>query len=161
MIACNLVLLAAGWTMAVYAYPRLPHKIPLWLPFAGQPVIQAQKSWLFFLYPAAQTLFFVFFAAAGLRHVKKRINASIPLKLTAKIKTAAANLEREHLFLSLIFFNLVFIHIHRSLILLAHNIESGVSLVYFGSLFAIILLLIPLFNLKKRMLISGRNRESL
>jgi hypothetical protein len=58
--------------------------------------------------------------------------------------------------LTLIFFNLIFIHIQRSLILLSHNIEKGVDTYYFYSLFGIIFLLILYYRLREKILLKKK-----
>lgn len=140
LLILNGVLLCAGWVLTLYAYPRLPQKIPFWLNFDKQQAYLCEKSLAFFFYPAAQSLFFIFFLLTG------RILAS-------KIEDSwKQTLSKEHTNLSLIFFNLIFIHIERSLILLAHEIERGVDTYYFYSLFGIILILIPYYRLRTRIL---------
>ena len=59
---------------------------------------------------------------------------------------------KEMVFLILIFFNLIFIHIQRSLILLARGVERGVSELYFYSLFGIILALIPVYQIRAKIM---------
>ena len=125
--------------MVLYAYPRLPQKIPLWLNLLGQQHIFVKKSPLFFLYILAQTLFFVFFYVLA-RKISSRIAVSW-----------RADLLKEYVFLTLIFINLIFIHVQRSLILVARQVESGVDKFYFYSLFGIILILIPYFRMRVRL----------
>jgi hypothetical protein len=55
-------------------------------------------------------------------------------------------------YLVLIFFQVIFIHIQRSLIFSAHNIQQGVDEFYFLFLLVIILLLIPFFRFRERVL---------
>jgi hypothetical protein len=125
--------------MVLYAYPRLPQKIPLWLDLLGQQHIFVTKSPLFFVYILAQTLFFVFFYLLA-RKISSRIAVSW-----------RASLLKEYVFLTLIFINLIFIHVQRSLILVARQVESGVDKFYFYSLFGIILILIPYFRMRVRL----------
>jgi len=134
--------------MAFYAYPRLPQKMPLWLNFFGQQTIMMDKSPLFFIYPLAQTLFCLFFMVAARILSSKEV---IPWK---------ARLLKEYVYLSLIFFNLIFIHIHRSLIFLAHQVGKSVDKFYFYSLFGIILVLIPYYHMLEKMYIK-KHREGL
>jgi len=124
--------------MVIVAYPKLPQRIPLWLDLFEQQHIMVKKSPLFFLYILAQTLFFVllFYLA---RKISSRIKASWE-----------AEIFKEYVYLTLIFFNLIFIHVQRSLILVAHQVEKGVDKLYFYSLFGIILILIPYFRLRKK-----------
>lgn len=135
----NGILLAAAWIMSLYAYPRLPRKIPLWLNFFGQQDMMMKKSPLFFLYPVIQIFFFLAFLIIA-RIVSSR--SPVPWK---------AYLLKESIYLVLIFVNLIFIHIQRSFILLAHNVEQGVHKFYFYSLFVIILALIPYYRMRAKL----------
>ncbi len=74
--------------------------------------------------------------------------------LNQKKKKLLGELKKEIAFLALIFFNLIFIHIHRSLILLAHEVEKGVEPKYFYSIFVIIIILIPYYHMRKRMILK-------
>ncbi len=136
LLIFNWILLGAAWTMAIYSYPRLPQKIPLWLNFFSQQPTLLEKSPLFFIYLLAQTLFFIFFLI-----VTRKISSrdKVPWK---------AHVLKEYVYLTLIFFNLIFIHVQRSLILLAHQVEEGVDKFYFYMLFAIILILIPYYRIR-------------
>lgn len=143
LIMANILLLCLGWIMAFYAYPRLPARIPLWISFFDQPVMQANKSLLFLIYPMAQTLFFLaFWRISKIRYFRSFSQDEIPY----------VQLKKEYVFLVLIFFNLIFIHLQRSIILMAHKIEKGISEYYFYSLFGILLILIPYYRLRKKVL---------
>lgn len=136
LLVCNIILLCAGSIMVVYAFPRLPAQIPLWLDLFDQQHIFVKKSPLFFLYILAQILFFLFFFF-------------LARKASSKMKVSwRAEIFMEYVYLTLIFFNLVFIHVQRSLILVAHQAEQGVDKFYFYSLFGIILILIPYYRIR-------------
>jgi len=135
------VLLGVAWVMVLYSYPRLPQEIPLWLNFFGQPVILAKKSLLFFIYISVQTLFFLFFLL-----ITKKISSSMP--------SWKGKIFKEFAYLSLIFFNLIFIHIQSSLILMAHKLVKGVEKFYFLTLFAILLMLIPYYKMRIKMFLE-------
>lgn len=139
LLIFNCLLLAAGWTMALYAYPRLPKKIPLWLNFFGQQPILMKKSPLFFIYLLAQTLFLIIFLIVARKMSSKTM---VPWK---------AHILKESVYLTLIFFNLIFIHVQRSIILVAHQVEKGVDKYYFYLLFGIILILIPYYRIRVRL----------
>ncbi len=139
MFVFNGILLCAGWVMVIVAYPKLPQKIPLWLDLFKQQHIMVKKSPLFFLYIMAQTLFFIL-----LFYLARKISSRIT-------NSREAELFKEYVYLTLIFFNLIFIHVQRSLILVAHHVEKGVDKLYFYSLFGIILILIPYFRLRKKL----------
>jgi len=144
----NCILLCVGWVMVLYAYPRLPQKIPLWLDLLGQQHIFVTKSPLFFLYILAQTLFFIFFYFLA-RKISSRIAVSWREELF-----------KEYVYLTLIFFNLIFIHVQRSLILVARQVERGVDKFYFYSLFGIILILIPYFRMRVRLSRRWKEEET-
>lgn len=162
LLMANLLLLCAGWVMAFYSYPRLPQNMPLWINFLGQPVINVKKSMLFFIYPLVQTIFYVvFWQISRIKSDQKRIQRKFP-SVSEKNLIVYTRLKKEFVFLVLIFFNLIFIHLQRSIILLAHKIEEGISEYYFYSLFGIILILIPYFRLKRKLVLTrmiNRSKE--
>jgi hypothetical protein len=131
--------LGTAAVMAFYAYPRLPQKIPLWLNFFGQQSVIADKSPLFFMYLLAQALFFIFFL------VMTRKIAS------GKMAPWKAPIFKEYVYLTLIFFNLIFIHVQRSIILAARQVTQGIDKYYFYLLFAIILVLIPYYRIRVKL----------
>jgi len=122
--------------MAFYAYPRLPQKIPLGLNFFGQQTIMTEKSPLFFIYLLAQTLFLIFFLVMT-RKISSR-----------KMPPWKSRIFKEYVYLTLIFFNLIFIHVQRTIILVAHQVAEGVDKYYFYLLFGIILVLIPYYRIR-------------
>ena len=146
----NVLLLCLGWIMAIYAYPRLPTKIPTWINLLGQQTLFMKKSILFFIYPLVQNVFCIGFWRLSKFKNKKRFTDNPPLK--SKVKILLSRLEKEYVLLVLIFFNLIFIHLQRSLILVSHGIEKGVSGYYFLSLFGIILILIPYYRIRKKLI---------
>lgn len=152
--AANLVLVSAGWAAALFAYPRLPAKIPLWFNFFGEQAFLQPKSPLFFIYAAGQTLFCLFFILSFrflLNRPRKERKDQIPGP-DKKVRTDPFG--EEMALLALIFFNLVFIHIQTSLIYIAYKLEKGYNPYYFLMLFAVILLLIPYYRLRVRMYIK-------
>lgn len=151
LFAANVLLLTLSWIMALIAYPRLPQEMPLWINFFKQQTILVKKSLLFFLYPLSQTLFFVFFWWLS------RVNFSAGLPPTSQyslseVKPLYTNLRKEFIFLTLIFFHLIFIHLQKSLIFLAHNVGEGVNRFYFCLLIVIILILILNFRLRAKLI---------
>ncbi len=101
-----------------------------------------EKSPLFFIYLLVQTLFFIFFL------VVTRIITS------RKMVPWKATIFKEYVYLTLIFFNLIFIHIQKSLILVSHQVAQGVDKYYFYLLFGIILVLIPYYRIRLRLFIK-------
>jgi hypothetical protein len=128
--------------MAFHAYPRLPQKIPLRLYFFGQEPFMTEKSPLFFIYLLVQILFFIFFL------VVTRIISS------RKIAPWKAPIFKEYAYLTLVFFNLIFIHLQKSLILVSHQVAQGVDRYYFYLLFGIILVLIPYYRIRIKLFIK-------
>ena len=132
----NVILAGTGWVMAVYAYPQLPGRIPLWFDIHGQACCIRDKSLLYFMIPLVQTAFFLGFSL-------------VARAVSAKVKDhRIGQVYKESVYLSLIFFNLVFIHIQRGLVFMAHEIPGGINTFYFYALFVIILVLIPYHRLR-------------
>ena len=149
----NWILLATGWIAALYAYPRLPQIIPFWLNFFGQPNILMNKSLIFFIYPLSQTLFCIsFFVAVKITSSRHFVLRKVRNVHTEQNWRALTELKKEFIYLSLIFFNLIFIHIQTSLIFLAHQTEKGFNKFYFFTLFIIILILIPYYRMRLKIL---------
>ena len=152
LLVANGILLTLGWIMALYNYPRLPQEMPLWINFFKQQIILMKKSLLFFLYPLMQTLFCLGFWWLS------RINFSLKFPPEgqkysfSQVKKLYSNLRKEFIYLILIFFNLIFIHLQRSLILIAHNLQKGVNKYYFSMLLGIILMLILNYRLRLKLL---------
>jgi uncharacterized membrane protein len=143
LFSFNMILLAISWVMAIYAYSRLPARMPLWINFFGREPSLSAKSPVFLLYVVGQTLlvaFVILFIRVRLR--RQNPNKSLPVR----------NLREEFILLALIFFQLLFIHVQRSLILMAHGIESGIRPFYFYSVVGIIFLLIPLYRMRLKIL---------
>ena len=143
LLSFNLILLAISWFMAFYAYARLPSQMPLWLNFLGDEPILSAKSPVFFIYVLVQTLLFVtFISAIQIKH--RREKSSQP--------SSILSLQKEIVLLVSIFFQLIFIHLQRSLILLAHGLEKGIRPYYFYSVIGIILILIPYYHMRLKAL---------
>jgi uncharacterized membrane protein len=136
----NCILVVVSWILALYSYPRLPEQMPFWINFLGQPPMLANKSPVFFVYPIVQTLFVFFFI--GIAQI---------LSLREK-ETWRKKLLKDYVLLSLIFFNLIFIHVLSSLILLAHQIGEGINRTYFFMIFIVILILIPYYRTRAKLL---------
>jgi len=79
-----------------------------------------------------------------------------PGEFSPALEVALTNLKKELVLLLMIFFNLVFIHIQRSLIWLAHGRGTGVNKFYFFSLLVIILLLLPYYRFTRNLIRRGR-----
>lgn len=156
LFLANLLLLSLAWIMAFYSYPRLPHRMPLWINFFKQQTILMEKSPLFFLYPLVQSVFCLcFWLFSRIDKIPEFMSTREEMSFP-EMKKSFSKLRKEFIYLALIFFNLIYIHLQKSLILLAHKIAEGVDKLYFSTLFVIILLLIPLYRLRIKLLISKK-----
>ncbi|MDI6698013.1 MAG: hypothetical protein QME85_03630 [Candidatus Saccharicenans sp.] len=150
LVLFNLTLLVVSWAMMLRAYPQLPQEIPYWLNLAGQEILRTPKSPLLFIYPVAQSLFLIVFWLAGSVWVRKPDRpAEMP-----ELQAALTDLKKELVLLFMIFFNLIFIHIQRSLIWLARGAGAGVNKFYFFSLIIIILLLVPYYRFRRTLIMK-------
>ena len=160
----NVVLLAVSWIMLLYAYPRLPALIPLWLALKGNSFLYP-KSILIFLYPLGETLFNVLFLKLARVRVALFSRRTAVEKKNSSSETGPSRLRAEFALLAMIFFNLIFIHVERSLILVAHQVEKGMNPFYFVMLFLVLLILIPYYRIremveKKQWLVKGNKRKN-
>jgi len=156
LLFANGLLLSLGWILALYAYPRLPEEIPFWINFFNQQILLMKKSIFFFLYPVGQTFFCLFFWLLSRKDVSGGWLGIGGEYSVSEKKSLFMNLRKEFIYLVLIFFNLIFIHLQRSLIFLAHNVEEGLDKFYFFLLFVIILALIPYYRLRKKLLLRKK-----
>ena len=152
----NLLLLGVAWIEAVYAFIRMPLKIPLWLNLFGSPVMLMDKSPMFFLYPVLQTLYVaVFLALAKWCPLEKLIHGAQEKRFPDPVKPALRAIKDEFTLLALIFFSMIFIHIQTSLIYLAYEVEKGFSKSYFFGLIILLILLIPYYRMRARMILRS------
>ncbi len=152
------LLLLVTWVMSVYAYSRLPQDMALWKSFWVKDVLWTKKSPVFFVYPVAQTVIFFaiwslarafFFQMSGLEKEKPASSRD------EEVEVRLLDLKKETISLVLIFFNLILIHLQTSLVLLSHRLVSGINLFYVGMLFAVLLILIPYYAVRRRMLLRA------
>jgi uncharacterized membrane protein len=148
------LLLAVSWVMSLYAYHRLPEEMALWSSFWRGEVIWADRSLLFFLFPAVQTLlFFLFLGAARILVFRKSRPGPRTPVLERERAARLQDLRKEVTYLVLIFVNLIFIHLQTSLILLSHQLGRGINRFYVLMLLGVILILIPYYYMRARMLL--------
>jgi len=105
--------------------------------------MSAEKSPFFFSYAFFQTLLVIIFLV--IIHLKHRREKD-------RVPSSVHDLQKEFILLVLIFFQLIFIHIQRSLVLMAHRVEQGIRPFYFYSVFGIILILIPYYRMRLKAL---------
>jgi len=145
---CNGLLLIAGWAMAIIAYPRLPSSILLWINFFHQSPLRFEKNLAFFIYPFTQLILALVFGLVSLRPI-------IPAKIdNGQLRRRLKYLWQEQAWTALIFFNLILIHLQRSLIFLSHGLKEGLQPTYFLVLFVLLFFLIPAYRLRTKMEMS-------
>jgi hypothetical protein len=136
LVALNIVLLAAAWTMALYAYPRIPAVMAAPVSLLGLRLGSKTKSFLFYLCPVVQTLLTMAAVIVG------RVAA-----LRARDARRAA-LCREHVALAMIFVNVIFIHFERNVISLAAVGQSSINTAYLVALAVIVFLIYVIYRLR-------------
>lgn len=139
LLIFNGILLLAGWVLALVAYPRLPEQIPFWLSWGGEGPALYPRSPLFFLYPFLQVVVFSLLFALAHRRMRRFRNPG------------KSPIFQEYAYLTLIFVNLMFIHVMRNLIELAHGVGRGVDTLHFLGLLAVIGMLIPYYRVRLKM----------
>lgn len=147
LIISNLLLLIAGWAMAIIAYPRLPSTILLYINFFHQSPLRFEKNEVFFVYPLAQLFLTLAFSFVSLRPKIPKIN-------NEQLRRRLQHLWQEQAWTALIFFNLILIHVQRSLIFLSHGLREGLQPTYFLILFMLLFFLIPAYRLRMKMEMS-------
>lgn len=154
LLYANILLLGISWLMFFYAYPRLPSRMPLWLNFLGQESIEGNKSPFLVIYPLAQTVFWLLYVAIARWAIQtkggRRLEAGS--QMNDKSRESLSSLKTEFVYLVLIFFNLLFIHIQRTLILVAHRKQQGIDVYYFAVIIAVILVLIPYYRIRVKLI---------
>jgi uncharacterized membrane protein len=155
LIIANGVLVVMAWVAALYTYPRLPQKIALWFSARSRALLMAKKSLLFFLYPLAQT-FFIFGVAFLVQrfYFHKRYAAEKFGVADGEKRASLLELDKEFLWLALIFFNLIFIHLQTSVILLSRGIWSGTNPYYFYAIFGILIMLVPYYKARRKLFLK-------
>ncbi len=154
LLYANILLLGISWLMFFYAYPRLPSRMPLWLNFLGQESMEGNKSPFLVIYPLAQTVFWLLYVAIARWAIQtkggRRLEAES--QMNDKSRESLSSLKTEFVYLVLIFFNLLFIHIQRTLILVAHRKQQGIDVYYFAVIIAVILVLIPYYRIRVKLI---------
>jgi hypothetical protein len=152
--AANWVLLGVSWGMSLYAYPRLQGEMASWPSVWQFNQAMVEKSMAFFLNPVLQTVFFFGFLALI---QKLSIRAAIsPGRAEPPGDQRAGRLRglrNEVACLALIFFNLVFIHLQTSRILVSHRLAAGINRTYFIMLFLVLIILVPYYRLRRQIVL--------
>jgi len=154
------LLLVVSWVMSVYAYPKLPEVAALWTSLWSSDAVKGTKSAAFFVYPIAQTLFFLASLAAAKMFFSRGSGLDSEGSLSGNDgKDRLLALKKEVASLGLIFLNLVFIHLQTSLILISHGLATGINRFYFAMLLAVLLMLIPYYRVRRQMLRTDSRYE--
>jgi hypothetical protein len=152
--AANWVLLGVSWGMSLYAYRRLQGEMASWPSVWQFNQAMVGKSIAFFLNPVLQTVFFFgFLALAQKIFIQAPISpdsADPPGDLRAGRLRCLKN---EVSCLALIFFNLVFIHIQTSRILVSHRLAAGINRTYFIMLLLVLIILVPYYRLRRQIVL--------
>jgi hypothetical protein len=147
------LLLAVSWVMSVYAYSRLPREMLDWSSLWRGQAIWRARSVLFFIYPLAQTVVFLaWFVLARAVFIKSDSSAGGGGTAPSGGERRLVELKKETNYLGLIFVNLVFIHLQTTLILVSHGLATGVNRFYFAMLLVVLVMLIPYYRIRRRML---------
>jgi hypothetical protein len=154
------LLLGVSWVMSLYAYPRLPAQVAIWTTLWSSDAVREVKSAAFFVYPLAQTLFFLAFLGLA-KALFFRVSGSDPEERSPgnEGKERLLALKKEVAYLALIFLNLVFIHLQTSLILISHGLATGINRFYFAMLLVVLLMMIPYYRVRRQMLRAASNHE--
>jgi hypothetical protein len=112
------------------------------------------KSIAFFLNPVLQTVFFFVFLVLTRRLF---VNAPLPSQGDGLQDDPKAGqlrgLREEVVYLVLIFFNLVFIHLQTSRILVSHRLATGINKTYFIMLVLVLIILVPYYQIRRQILL--------
>jgi uncharacterized membrane protein len=150
------LLLGVSWVMSVYAYPRLPEKMAFWTTVWSTEAVWGERAPAFFVYPIAQTLFFLaFLVLAKVVFFRAPRPDSEDGSSQVERDERRLGLKKEVAYLGLIFLNLVFIHLQTSLILISHGLAKGINRFYFAMLLVVLLLLIPYYRVRRQMIGAG------
>jgi hypothetical protein len=150
------LLLGVSWVMSVYAYPRLPEKMAFWTTVWSTEAVWGERAPAFFVYPIAQTLFFLaFLVLAKVAFFRAPGPEFLERSSEVEGNKRQLGLKKEVAYLGLIFLNLVFIHLQTSLILVSHGLAKGINRFYFAMLLVVLLMLIPYYRIRRQMIGAG------
>jgi hypothetical protein len=137
----NWLLLGVSWGMSLRIYARLPGRMALWSSLWRQTPAVVGKSLAFFFYPAVQTAVFLGgMAILGRFFLKSRDTRDL------------SSLKAEVSYLEMIFINLLFIHFQTSLILVSYGQGRGANVSYVMIILAVIVMLVPYYHVRRRLL---------
>ncbi len=155
--AANWVLLGVSWGMSLYRYARLPGEMASWPSVWRFDQAMVEKSIGFFLNPVLQTVLFLGFRVLAMKFF---IRAPLPpgsAELPNDLKAGRLRgLRNEVACLALIFFNLIFIHLQTSRILVSHRLATGINRTYFIMLFLVLIILVPYYRIRLQIAVRDR-----
>ena len=128
----------------------------LWTSVWSSDAVKGERSPAFFVYPIAQTVFFLAFltlARAVFFHAPRPDSVGRSSRVEGDERLL--DLKKEVFYLGLIFFNLVFIHLQTTVILVSHGLAKGINRFYFAMLLVILLMLIPYHRIRRQMIGAG------
>lgn len=159
LFVANVILLGVAWVQSVYAYGRLPEEVASWLSLWKSHQLRVERSLAFFVYPVLQVFFFlVLLSLARVFFIKAPECGRESPPWDTKRARRMLDLKKEVIYLALIFFNMIFIHLQTSLILLSDEISTGINPYYFSMLIiCIIFILIPYYRLRRKMIRKERS----
>jgi hypothetical protein len=137
----NWILLGVSWGVTLQAYLRLPGRMVLWHSVWREVPVVVDRSWLFFAFPLIQTaVLFGSLSLAAAHFIGRSPTEDL------------ANLRSEVTYLELIFVNVLFIHLQTTLTLLSFSAGGGLNWSYMAIVAAIIVLIVPYYLLRRRIL---------
>lgn len=139
LVVLNILLLVAAWIMSFYSYPRVPSTMAARLAVFGWEFGPRTRSLLFFLCPVLQTLLNLAAVAAGRMAAFRSRSAGL------------GALREEHLYMGMIFLNVILIHLERNVIALAYAGRSSLNFTYLVTLAVIIVLIFFYYRLRRKM----------
>ncbi len=147
------LLFVLSWVMSVYAYSRLPQRMAAWTSLWKGGAVWEAKSISFFVYPVFQALVFLSLWALAKKAFLRPVSPDVETEsLPRQLERPLLYLQKEVAYLRLIFVNLVFIHLQTTLILVSHGLAAGINRFYFGVLLLVLVLLVPYYRIRRRML---------
>lgn len=157
LFAANWVLVAVTWMISAYEYARLPREVAPWLSLWKGGLPRVERSPAFFVYPVSQVVFFVaFLVLAGIFFVRAPERGNRTPPGDAEKARRLRDLKEEAVSLAAVFFNLIFIHLQTSLILLSRGVGTGINRYYFIMLIAVLLILIPYYHVRRETILRER-----
>jgi uncharacterized membrane protein len=157
LLAANGILIAVTWIISGYEYGRLPRRVVSWLSLWRAGLPRVERSAAFFIYPVSQAVFLAaFLVLAEVYFVRAPENGNGPAPGDAEKGRRLRNFKEEVVLLAAVFFNLIFIHLQTSLILLSRGAGAGINRYYALTLVAVLVILVPYYYVRRETILKGR-----